>query len=81
MKYGILNEMIRKEFRTLRAFSREAVIPKTTLCALINGKYGANESKIIERVNESIRRLRPNLDLKHIWDPGYDWLPAYSGTR
>lgn len=77
MKYGILNEVLKREFGTLRGFSREAGIPKTTLCALINGKYGSNEAKVIKRVNEEIKKLRPGLDLNHIWDPTYAWYQKY----
>lgn len=81
MKYGILNEMIKREFGTLRGFSRDAAIPKTTLCALINGKYGANEAKIIKRINEQLKKLRPDLDLKHIWDPEYAWYQKYLSEK
>lgn len=81
MKYGILNEVIKGEFRTLRTFSRESGIPKTTLCALISGKYGSNEAKIIERVNGQIKKLRPDLDLSHIWDPTYAWYQKYLSEK
>jgi hypothetical protein len=76
-KYGILNELIKKEFKTLGIFSRESEIPKTTLSMLINGKYGSNETKIIKRVNEQIKKLRPDLDLSHVWDPTYAWYQKY----
>lgn len=81
MKYGILNEVLKREFGTLRGFSREAGIPKTTLCVLINGKYGSNEAKVIKRVNEEIKKLRPGLDLNHIWDPTYAWYQKYVSEK
>jgi hypothetical protein len=81
MKYGILDEVLRREFGTLRGFGREAAIPKTTLCALINGKYGSNEAKVIKRVNEEIKKLRPGLDLSHIWDPTYAWYQKYLSEK
>lgn len=81
MKYGILNEVLKREFGTLRGFSREAAIPKTTLCALINGKYGSNEAKVIKRVNEEIKRLRPGLDIGHLFDPTYAWYQKYVSEK
>ena len=72
-KYGILDDMIKREFGTLGSFSRESTIPKTTLSLLVNGKYGSDEAKAIKRVNEQIKKLRPDLDLSHIWDPTYAW--------
>jgi hypothetical protein len=76
-KYGVLNDLIKREFKTLGVFSRESGIPKASLCLLINGKYGSNETKIIKRVNEQMRKLRPALDLKHLWDPTYAWYQSY----
>jgi hypothetical protein len=76
-KYGVLNDVIIKEFKTLGGFSRESGIPKTTLCLLINGKYGSKEAKIIKRINEQIKKLRPDLDLTHLWDPTYSWYQKY----
>lgn len=72
-KYGFLSDVIKKEFKTLGIFSRESGIPKQTLSSLINGKYGANEVRVMERVAESLKKLRPDLDLAHIWDPSYAW--------
>lgn len=76
-KYGILEELIKREFKTLGAFSRESAIPKTTLSMLINGRYGWNETKTMERVNDELKKLRPDLDLSHIWDPSYAWYQKY----
>ncbi len=81
MKYGILKEVLKKEFGTLRGFSRETGIPKTTLCALIDGKYGSNEAKVIKRVNEEIRKLRPGLDIEHLFDPTYAWYQKYLSEK
>lgn len=76
-KYGILNDILRKEFRTLGIFSRESGIPKATLSMLINGKYGNDESKVMKRVSDELKKLRPDLDLDHIWDPTYAWYQKY----
>ena len=76
-KYGFLADMVKKEFRTLGIFSRESAIPKSTLSMVINGKYGSNELEIRKRVTEAIKKLRPNLDLSHIWDPSYTWYQKY----
>jgi hypothetical protein len=76
-KYGVLNSMVKREFKTLGIFSRKSTIPKATLSALINGTYGADESKVIKRVTEGIKNLRPDLDLSHIWDPTYAWYQTY----
>jgi hypothetical protein len=76
-KYGFLDSMIKREFRTLGIFSKESTIPKTTLSMLINGKYGSDETKVIRRINEQIKKLRPDLDLAHIWDPTYAWYQKY----
>jgi hypothetical protein len=72
-KYGLLDSMIKKEFKTLGIFSKESTIPKTTLSMLINGKYGSDETKVIRRINQQIKKIRPDLDLSHIWDPTYTW--------
>jgi hypothetical protein len=77
VKYGILDDFIKKEFKTLGIFSRESEIPKSTLSMLINGKYGSDEFKIRKRVTEAIKKLRPDLDLSHIWDPTYAWYQKY----
>lgn len=76
-KYGILDSVVKREFLTLGAFSRESTIPKTTLSMLINGKYGWDEAKVIRRVNEQLKKLRPDLDLSHLWDPTYAWYQKY----
>jgi hypothetical protein len=77
MKFGILYNTIKKEFETLGSFSRASGIPKSTLSMLINGKYGCSEVKVIERVNEKLKELRPDLDFKHIWDPSYAWYQKF----
>jgi len=77
MKYGFLGDVIGKEFKTLGKFSRESAIPKATLSMLINGKYGSDEAKVIKRVHEKLKELRPDLDLSHIWDPSYAWYQKY----
>ena len=46
-------------------------------CKFINGKYGWDETKAIRRVNEQLKKLRPDLDLNHIWDPTYTWYQKY----
>lgn len=76
-KYGILDNTLRKEFRTLGIFSRESGIPKATLSMLINGKYGNDESRVMKRVSDELKKLRPDLDLDHIWDPTYAWYQKY----
>lgn len=80
-KYGVLSEMIIKEFETLGAFSRKSGIPKATLSMLINGRYGWDEAKVIKRVHRGLKKLRPDLDLKHIWDPEYDWYQKYLSEK
>jgi hypothetical protein len=76
-KYGVLDDLIKKEFETFGKFSRESGIPKTTLSLLINGKYGSDEAKVIKRVHEKLKELRPDLDLSHVWDPTYAWYQKY----
>lgn len=72
-KYGFLNDTIIKEFKTLGIFSRTSGIPKATLSMLINGRYGWDETNVIKRVNNELKRLRPDLDLSHILDTSYAW--------
>jgi hypothetical protein len=72
-KYGILEEILKKEFGTIGVFSREAGIPKSTLSMLINGKYGSDEKDVQKRVTEKLKNLRPGIDISHIWDPTYAW--------
>ena len=76
-KYGVLEDRMREEFKTLGKFARESAIPKSTLSKLISGKYGADEAKVIKRVHEKLKELRPDLDLSHIWDPSYTWYQKY----
>lgn len=80
-KYGVLNDMIIKEFKTLGAFSRGSGIPKATLSMLINGRYGWDEANVIKKVNDELKRLRPDLDLSHIWDPTYAWYQKYLSEK
>jgi len=81
VKYGILDDLIKKEFKTLGIFSRESAIPKSTLSMLINGKYGSDEFKARKRVIEAIKNLRPDLDLSHIWDPTFVWYEKYISEK
>jgi hypothetical protein len=76
-KYSVLDDVIKKEFKTLGMFSRKSTIPKTTLSMLINGKYGWDEAKTIKRVNEQLKKLRPDLDLAHLWNPSYTWYQKF----
>ena len=76
-KYGILDSLIKREFKTLGTFGRESGIPKSTLSKLISGRYGCNEDKAIKRVGSQLKKLRPDLDLDHIWDPSYAWYQKY----
>lgn len=76
-KYGVLNDLIKKEFETLGAFSRTAGIPKATLSLLIRGRYGSDEARVIKRVDEKLKELRPDLDLSHIWDPSFAWYQKF----
>jgi len=76
-KYGFLNDMIMREFKTLGIFSRASGIPKATLSMLINGRYGWDEANVIKRVNDELKRLRPDLDLSRIWDPSYTWYQKF----
>jgi hypothetical protein len=76
-KYGILEDLLKSEFKTLGVFSRESGIPKSTLSMLINGKYGSDEVEARKRVTEAIKKLRSGLDLSHIWDPTYAYYQKY----
>jgi hypothetical protein len=76
-KYGILEEILKKEFGTIGIFSREAGIPKSTLSLLINGKYGADEKEVQRRVTEKLKKLRSGIDVSHLWDPTYAWYQKY----
>ena len=76
-KYGVLNDLIKKEFETLGGFSRAAGVPKTTLSLLLRGRYGSDEAKVIKRIGERLKELRPGLDLSHIWDPSYSWYQKF----
>lgn len=72
-KYGILEEILKKEFDTIGIFSKESGIPKSTLSMLINGKYGSDEKDVRKRIEEKLKKLRVGIDVSHIWDPTYAW--------
>jgi len=72
-KYGALEDILKKEFGSVRKFGRQAKIPHSTLFRLINGAYGSEESKVMGRINEKLKTLMPGLDISHIWDPSYAW--------
>jgi hypothetical protein len=72
-KYGILEEILKKEFGTIGVFSKESGIPRSTLSMLINGKYGSDEKDAQKRLTEKLERLRIGVDVSHIWDPTYAW--------
>ncbi len=76
-KYGILEEILRKEFGTVWIFSKESGIPRSTLSMLINGKYVSDEREAQKRIAEKLKKLRPGIDLSHIWDPTYAWYQKY----
>jgi hypothetical protein len=76
-KYGILEEILRKEFGTVWIFSKESGIPRSTLSMLINGKYGSDEKDTQKRIEEKLKNLRIGIDLSHIWDPTYAWYQKY----
>lgn len=80
-KYSILEDLIKKEFKTLGVFSRESGIPKSTLSMLINGKYGNDESRLIRRIDEKLKEMLPNLDLNHIWSPSYSWYQKFLAEK
>ena len=80
-KYGILEEILRKEFGTMGVFSRESGIPRSTLSMLISGKYGSDERGIQKRLEEKLRYLRPEIDVSHIWDPAHAWHERYIQSR
>jgi hypothetical protein len=76
-KYGILEEILRKEFGTVWIFSKESGIPRSTLSMLINGKYVSDEREAQKRIAEKLKKLRPGIDISHIWDPTYIWYQKY----
>jgi len=76
-KFGFLEEILRREFGTIGVFSREGGIPKSTLSMLINGKYGSDEKDVQKRITEKLKRLRPGIDIAHLWDPTYAWYQKY----
>lgn len=80
-KYGILEDILKKEFGTAWVFSKESGIPRSTLSMLINGKYGSDETDAQKRIEEKLKRLRPGIDVSHIWDPAYAWHLKYLQKR
>lgn len=76
-KYGILEEILKKEFDTIGIFSKESGIPKSTLSMLINGKYGSDEKDVRKRIEEKLKKLRIGIDVSHIWDPTCTWYQKY----
>jgi hypothetical protein len=80
-KYGVLEDILKREFKSVGIFSRESSIPKSTLSMLIHGRYGSSEVRVRERIAAAIKKLRPNLDLKHIWDPSFIWHEEYLSER
>jgi hypothetical protein len=76
-KYGVLEDLLKKEFETIGIFSRESGIPKSTLSMLINGKYGSDEKDVQKRIEEKLRKLRIGIDVSHIWDPSYMWFQKH----
>ncbi len=76
-KYGFLDEILKKEFGTMWVFSKESGIPRSTLSMVINGRYGFGEAKVQRRIEERLKRLRPGIDVSHIWDPSYAWHQKY----
>ncbi|MBM4305713.1 MAG: hypothetical protein FJ115_02060 [Deltaproteobacteria bacterium] len=80
-RYGVIDDLIKKEFGSFGRFCRESGIPKTTLSLLIRGKYGSDEQKVIKRVSGVLKELRPELDLSHIWDVSYTWYQKYLSEK
>ncbi len=72
-KYWVLKEILKKEFGSAWVFSKESGIPRSTLSMLINGKYGSDEANIQRRLEEKLKKLRPGIDISHIWEPTYAW--------
>lgn len=68
-----MNDLIRKEFGSLGKFCRESGFSKATLSLLVRGRYGGIEAKMLRRVNEKLKELRPELDLSNIWSVNYEW--------
>jgi hypothetical protein len=76
-KYGLLEKILKEEFGTIWIFSKESGIPRSTLSMLINGKYVHDEKRMQKRITEKVRKLRPGLDLSHIWDPTNAYYQKY----
>jgi hypothetical protein len=76
-KYGILEEVLRGEFGSIWIFSKESDIPRSSLSKLIGGKYGSDERRLQKRIEEKLKRLRPGINVSHIWDPTYAWYQEY----
>lgn len=67
-KYANLEEILRKEFRSIGNFARVAEIPMSTLSMLINGRYGSDEVKVKKKISGAIRHLRPEVNQGRLWD-------------
>jgi hypothetical protein len=76
-KYAILEDILKREFGSVRGFARQAKIPHSTLFRLIKGAYGSEESKVMGRINDKLKRLKPDLSISRIWDPSYQWYQKY----
>jgi hypothetical protein len=76
-KYGILEKIIREEFGTVWVFSKKSGVPRSTLSKLIAGKYGSDEKHMQRRIVAELKKLRPEIDFSHIWDPTYNWYQKY----
>ncbi len=72
-KFANLEQVLRKDFKSVWNFAKESKIPISTLSMLINGKYGSDEVRVKARVRDEIRKLRPKLDLSRIWDVTEDF--------
>ncbi|MFB3887620.1 MAG: hypothetical protein ACE144_20570 [Thermodesulfobacteriota bacterium] len=44
---------------------------------LVNGKYGWDETDVRKKVEEKLKKLRPGMDISHIWDLSYAWHQKY----
>lgn len=80
-KYGFLEDVLREEFGSIWIFSKESGIPRSTLSMVINGKYGSDEREIQKRIIEKLKKLRPGIDISHIWDPTYAWYQKYLSEK
>jgi hypothetical protein len=75
-KYGSLEEYLKKEFGSVRKFSKESTIPNSTISMMISGKYG-NEEQAKKRIEAAIRQYKPGADLCRIWDVTEEYHQKY----